>query len=363
MAIAPGGGLYIPPSPSVSDVICLSNCSELRTVAPGGTIQVTGQHLETAEDVSFKADDGRVKAPVKITSDSTLTAKVPDDAVSGRIRVVGSVAAASSPVSLEVDDSIEIGKGGAVKLTAAQTGPERAYQYGNKKPTIDFITTGGGSSNNLRVDVTDEDGQIVRSYNEESVKAGTTESVTWNGRTESGKAAPNGDYRFVVRSIDGSRAKVTSSVRRAKKDGVNPFRFSIYGYKFPVRGPHTYGDGLGAGRGHQGQDVLAKCGLKLVAARAGTVYFNDTDGRAGNYIVINTKGTGGGSNTYMHLMHPSSLKVGDKVKTGQVIGLVGDTGDATTCHLHFEQWSAPGWYQGGSVTDPTPELKKWDSYS
>ena len=53
----------------------------------------------------------------------------------------------------------------------------------------------------------------------------------------------------------------------------------------------------------------------------------------------------------------------DRVKTGQPIGNVGDSGNASGCHLHFEIWSAPGWYEGGTFTDPAPSLKAWDKYS
>jgi hypothetical protein len=39
----------------------------------------------------------------------------------------------------------------------------------------------------------------------------------------------------------------------------------------------------------------------------------------------------------------------------------GDTGDADGCHLHFEIWTAPGWYTGGHPIDPLPFLEAWDS--
>jgi murein DD-endopeptidase MepM/ murein hydrolase activator NlpD len=51
------------------------------------------------------------------------------------------------------------------------------------------------------------------------------------------------------------------------------------------------------------------------------------------------------------------------VRTGQPIGFVGDTGDADGCHLHFEMWSGPGWYTGGSPFDPLPSLQAWDRVS
>jgi murein DD-endopeptidase MepM/ murein hydrolase activator NlpD len=142
----------------------------------------------------------------------------------------------------------------------------------------------------------------------------------------------------------------------------------MYGYAFPLLGAHDFGGAAGrfgaprSGHTHEGQDVLAACGVPVVAARGGRVQYSGYQGAAGNYVVIDGRGTGYDT-AYMHLRAPSPLHTGDPVRTGQPIGVVGDTGDATACHLHFELWTPPGWYEGGSPVDPLPYLKKWDSYS
>lgn len=127
---------------------------------------------------------------------------------------------------------------------------------------------------------------------------------------------------------------------------------------FPIRGHHTYGDGLGAGRGHQGQDLLAKCGKPVVAAQSGRVRYRDYQGSgAGNYLVIKGQSY---DYVYMHLLRPAKVSRGARVRAGQLLGRVGSTGRSSACHLHFEMWSKPGWYRGGGVLNPTPSLKRWD---
>jgi murein DD-endopeptidase MepM/ murein hydrolase activator NlpD len=128
---------------------------------------------------------------------------------------------------------------------------------------------------------------------------------------------------------------------------------------FPVRGHHTYGDGIGAGRNHQGQDILAECGKPIVAAQSGRIERVAYQSAAGNYVVIAGRRKAPDT-VYMHLLHRSPVGEGERVAAGDQLGLVGQTGDATACHLHFEMWSPPGWYKGGSLLDPLPYLKRWD---
>ena len=90
----------------------------------------------------------------------------------------------------------------------------------------------------------------------------------------------------------------------------------------------TGGAAFGGGRGHQGHDVFAACGTPLWAARGGVVQFKQYHGRAGHYIVIDGQRTGV-DYAYMHLRQAALVDEGDRVRTGQLIGYVGDTGDAS----------------------------------
>lgn len=129
---------------------------------------------------------------------------------------------------------------------------------------------------------------------------------------------------------------------------------------FPVRGRYDFGSAVnrfGGGRGHQGQDILAACSTPIVAARSGEVTTAASEARAGNYVVITA--ADGTSQAYLHMLAPASVDVGDRVAAGQPIGLVGETGRASACHLHYESWTAPGWRTGGEPVDPLPELQQF----
>jgi murein DD-endopeptidase MepM/ murein hydrolase activator NlpD len=124
---------------------------------------------------------------------------------------------------------------------------------------------------------------------------------------------------------------------------------------YPIDGGHHYGDGFGGGRGHKGQDVMADCGTPLRAVRDVTVRRVATEAAAGRYIVLHD-GDSGDDYVYMH-MSTVDVDTGDHVAAGERVGEVGETGDATACHLHFERWTAPGWYAGGHAEDPLPFLR------
>lgn len=132
---------------------------------------------------------------------------------------------------------------------------------------------------------------------------------------------------------------------------------------FPVAGPHTLGDGFGAARSghtHQGQDIMAACGTPLVAVSRAKVKFVSFQSLAGNYVVIRNKKVHQ-DYMYAHLAARASVTKGTVVQPGQQIGIVGQTGDATACHLHFELWLGK-WYRGGHPVNPLPYLQTYQGY-
>ena len=86
-------------------------------------------------------------------------------------------------------------------------------------------------------------------------------------------------------------------------------------------------------RMHTGVDIGAGYGANIDAADDGTVIISTYSSSYGNYIVIDH---GNGTTTLYGHMSKRLVKVDDKVKQGQVIGLVGSTGNSTGPHIHFE---------------------------
>lgn len=253
---------------------------------------------------------------------------------------------------------------GTLSLLSATTAPRKSFYYGVRYPSLRFAIASTQPQNDLRIDVVDSAGGIVRSFYRNDVAPNAQNRIRWDGTTLDGRPAPNGRYSFRV------GAQGVARIARRATASTEPvsLSFELFRFAFPILGSHDFGSSgarFGAGRSghtHQGQDVMADCGLPIVAARGGRVRYSGFQGAAGNHVVIDGKGTGYDT-AYMHLLQPSPLQEGDPVRTAQPIGLVGSTGSSTACHLHFEMWTTPGWYQGGSPIDPLPYLKWWDTYS
>jgi murein DD-endopeptidase MepM/ murein hydrolase activator NlpD len=133
------------------------------------------------------------------------------------------------------------------------------------------------------------------------------------------------------------------------------------GYAFPVAGRHNFVDTFGAPRSdvpvHVGNDIFASFGTPIVAVADGRLYRVGTLTISGNRLWLRDKK--GFRYFYAHLSDFAAAAYnGADVHAGEVIGFMGNTGDAepTPPHLHFEVHMPDG-----AVVDPYPYLQKWDA--
>jgi murein DD-endopeptidase MepM/ murein hydrolase activator NlpD len=354
------GGAYASEPARITGASCVAGCAGIDVARPGSVLRVRGRAMSAVAQIVFigaKGNNDNVIARVQKAQPESVDVTVPDKASSGPLRAVNGDGARSAPSHAVV--SVQHGAGSSAVLDARVVG-RRVFYDAARPARIDLLARRPMAVTVALVRVSD--GAAVMGW-PAALTPGTVSSITWDGRIV-GAPQPAGRYEFRVSEGVPAVGAAAAEAPATLATGV----FDLADHKFPVRGAHTYGEGVaafGAGRDghtHQGQDVFARCGTPLVAARGGVVKLNRFESAAGNYLVIDGEGTDI-DYVYMHLRDPSPLAKGARVRTGQPIGNVGDTGDANGCHLHFELWSGPGWYTGGAAIDPLVFLKIWDSYS
>lgn len=135
----------------------------------------------------------------------------------------------------------------------------------------------------------------------------------------------------------------------------------IRGFVFPVGEPYNFIDSWGFPRmigteyahGHQGTDIMAPFGTPLYAVERGAVIRVGTDILGGTKLWV--KGQSGTYYYYAHLQsYAEGVVEGTLVEAGDIVGFVGDTGNARggAPHLHFQVH--PG---GGDAVNPYGLLK------
>jgi murein DD-endopeptidase MepM/ murein hydrolase activator NlpD len=147
-------------------------------------------------------------------------------------------------------------------------------------------------------------------------------------------------------------------------------RSAVYRLVFPVDGDHRFsrdfGDPRGGERSHEGVDILAAKMTPVVAAADGTVRYMANE-RGGDCCAVFVVHDDGWRSRYIHLNNDTpgtddgraygiarGIRKGSRVRAGQVIGWVGDSGNAegTVSHLHFELRRPDG-----TPVDPFPSLQ------
>jgi murein DD-endopeptidase MepM/ murein hydrolase activator NlpD len=346
------GGVGVPDPPKVKDVRCVETCGGLRVATVGSRVEVIGRRLRDVVEVRFRAEaGGRIGVAPRRVSSGFVRARVPEGATSGEPKVVDDYGGRGvAPVRLRLVDPDAIPDELAFRAASASVSPETAYFAGKVRPALTYAFE--GSETNVRIEVVRRDShRVVRSWVDQESEPFVDNRVAWNGRRQDGRVARNGKYAFRIGPAKGGASE------RVAGSG-----FAYYDHIFPVRARHDYWDGFGAGRGHQGQDVGAACGEKIVAARGGRVTWKRYHSAAGYYVVIDGRRD---SHDYMyaHLRKPAIVGEGERVRTGERIGRVGATGNATGCHLHFEYWSSHWWAGGRPLPSVTRVLRKWDGWS
>ncbi|MFF0818389.1 peptidoglycan DD-metalloendopeptidase family protein [Rhodococcus sp. NPDC003318] len=132
----------------------------------------------------------------------------------------------------------------------------------------------------------------------------------------------------------------------------------------PVKtGEYTFTSGFGErwGAQHQGTDLAGPIGTPIYAALGGIVVAagdsNEGGAGFGNWIIVDSEIDGRTVSTvYGHMFTDGVLvKTGDTVTSGQNIARIGNAGESTGPHLHFEVWPG-GRLDGGTAIDPMPWL-------
>jgi murein DD-endopeptidase MepM/ murein hydrolase activator NlpD len=363
---------FASPPAVVKSIACVRGCAGDGSAVVGALVRVRGRSMENVRWVVFLAGPGPaddVATQVLRARRRSIDVAVPAGALSGRVRLRNADGVPAPPSVATVTIAAGAPPPPAPRSPAADRDTtdaidahvdrSRVFFADGRDATLRYVVTAPAPVE-VAVELVRRGGGQVARWTPGPIAPGVEQAIDWDGLVD-GAAAPAGRYEFRIAPVAAVAAQEAE-----RPEVVDSFRF--LDHKFPVRGLHDYGGPIAAfgtprsGHTHQGQDVFAACGTPLVAARGGVVVFKATHVNAGNYAVV--RGDGNGVDyVYMHLAAPALVERGASVTTGQRIGDVGDTGNARGCHLHFELWSPPGWYEGGEPFDPLPSLQAWDEGS
>jgi murein DD-endopeptidase MepM/ murein hydrolase activator NlpD len=336
----------------------------------------------TSVSATASADDGTASATTAVSGLSLFHGEITADSAQGSVSSAGTIGDLSdsgltnlvvlgAPVTATPNARIQLADWGYALLLpqSAKVGPDTAPSWrGTVTALVVHLDADHGgltAGTEIRVGYADA---YARSP---EPPAGTTTAPT----TTSASAPPTTRRPAPQMPSPASRGAKTKS-KAPKKRGKGPLvltppsvtpKLTSGGYVFPVYGPSGYGDSFGAPRGdvsggwHHGDDIFASLGSPILAVTSGTVYSVGWNEIGGWRLWL--RDSGGNEFYYAHLSAYTSLAVdGRHVTAGEVLGFVGNTGDAqgTPYHLHFEVHPVSMLFLGyDGAVDPTRYLDAW----
>jgi murein DD-endopeptidase MepM/ murein hydrolase activator NlpD len=263
-------------------------------------------------------------------------------------------------VSVAPNQRVELGDWGyalALEQSSATTGSPASQSYRGFVTALDVHLTAahGGLP---------ADSEIIVGYAEARVQAASAPPTPPTPPKATVKKKTTKAKRKLKAPEPKRRNHLTPPLVRPVPPGVTP-PLTAGGYVFPVYGPSSFTDTFGAPRAdvtyHHGDDIFAPLGAPLLACADGTIFSVGWNEIGGNRLWL--RDAQGNEFYYAHLSAFSPLAVNGKhIRAGEVVGFVGNTGDAagTPYHLHFEIHPVSLLYLGyDGAVDPTGYLTAW----
>jgi murein DD-endopeptidase MepM/ murein hydrolase activator NlpD len=361
----PGGGSS---TPSVSSPPNAAPAAGSAFAYPADGSVVSAQSA-TASAVTAVPKNASAKSESTVTALSLFGGEVTADAVTARASAgtgpsgAGGNAAGSGITNLRVAgqpvnaSTVPLGDWGTLTVgvqTVDRSAPDGAKGYHGTVVELDVELTAdhGGLPASSEIQIASADVRV-----ETATQAGETTTTNATETTPSTTVEPSAGDLPSQRPKQSGKHKPTPLKIQPKLTAGH--------YVFPVYGGTSYIDTFGAPRPdvtyHHGDDIFGQLGQPLIACADGTLFSVGWNKIGGNRLWLLDEQ--GNQFYYAHLSaFAQNATDGARVKAGQVIGFMGNTGDAegTPVHLHFEVHPVSLLYLGyDGAVDPTPYLDAW----